>query len=206
MTDANARFMKFAETERFYHLKKFLEDYYSDLSKLSFLEIGAGQGTNLTFFNELGIEWRNIYANELLPERLSVLKENFPQITVFEGPAQNITTNHQFDIIFQSTVFTSVMEDAVRKEIATKMWDLLKPGGIIIWYDFMFNNPKNKQVRKVELREIHNLFPKASWLLNKNVTLAPPIGRRIGGSYNLINRLFPFLRTHKLCIFKKPIV
>jgi hypothetical protein len=66
----------------------------------------------------------------------------------------------------------------------------------MIWYDFKYNNPNNLDVKGVGKTEIKKFFPKAKKIIFHNVTLAPPIGRRVGKMYNLINFLFPFLRTH----------
>jgi hypothetical protein len=46
----------------------------SDLSKRKIIEIGAGTGGNLLFFQYLGFQWGNIYANELLEERYNILR------------------------------------------------------------------------------------------------------------------------------------
>ncbi|MDR1226016.1 MAG: class I SAM-dependent methyltransferase, partial [Prevotellaceae bacterium] len=46
----------------------------NDLSKRKIIEIGAGTGSNLLFFQYLGFQWGNIYANELLEERYKLLK------------------------------------------------------------------------------------------------------------------------------------
>lgn len=73
---------------------------------------------------------------------------------------------------------------------------MAKENGLILWYDFKYNNPSNKDVKGVNKREIKELFPDAKKIIFHNVTLAPPIGRRVGKFYNLVNLLFPFLRTH----------
>ncbi|MDR1022919.1 MAG: class I SAM-dependent methyltransferase [Prevotellaceae bacterium] len=46
----------------------------NDLSKRKIIEVGAGTGSNLLFFQYLGFQWGNIYANELLAERYNLLK------------------------------------------------------------------------------------------------------------------------------------
>ncbi|MBI4686396.1 MAG: hypothetical protein HY756_01215 [Nitrospirae bacterium] len=53
---------------------------------------------------------------------------------------------------------------------------VLKPDGIILWYDYHMNNPKNPDVRGVKKNEIFEMFPDCSIDLNRT-TLAPPVAR-----------------------------
>jgi hypothetical protein len=76
---------------------------------------------------------------------------------------------------------------------------------VLIWYDFLFNNPKNPHVRGIGAREIRSLFPGCAVTL-KRITLAPPIARRLVpitwiGSL-ILERLFIF-NTHYLGIIRK---
>jgi len=165
------------------------------------LEIGAGQGGNVDMLRACGFATENIYLNELLPERLQHLHENYPNCTVFAGNALNVDFGRQFDCVFQSTVFTSLLNNDDRKKMAQKMWSILKPGGVILWYDFIYNNPANPAVRKVSREEVMHLFSEARESEWRKITLAPPIGRRVGRFYNVFN--WPVLRTHLLAVLKK---
>ncbi len=199
--DYNSRFAKFADEERELKTTALLKKYITNYSDKLFLEIGAGQGGNLPFFHQLGFQWQNIYANELLPERIKALQTNFSQCTILEGNALHLSGDVKYDIVYQSTVFTSILKQEDRVQLANRMWQLLNPNGIILWYDFAFNNPNNKDVRKVNKNELKELFPQAETSEIKKITLAPPIGRRVGGLYPLFN--VSFLRTHLLAVFQK---
>ena len=72
---------------------------------------------------------------------------------------------------------------------------------MVLWYDIRVDNPKNPDVRGIRLNEIKELFPEASAYRAQRITLAPPIGRRVGRMYNYIN--FPFLRSHLLVAVPK---
>jgi hypothetical protein len=65
----------------------------------------------------------------------------------------------------------------MKKEIATDMLRVLKPGGLILWYDFWLN-PTNPQTRGIRPAEIKRLFPNCTYEFHK-ITLAPPIARRV---------------------------
>lgn len=194
--NSNARYSAFISAEREKVYKDFLSSHFKDLSNKTFFEIGAGIGGNLNFFNQLGIKWENIYANELLEDRFKVLSEHYPQAHLISGDAGKIKEfDGFFDIVFQSTVFTSILDLDFKKHLASLMWKMKKPNGVILWYDFTFDNPNNKNVKGVKLDELRSLFPNAKQFKVKRVTLAPPIGRRVGGLYSIFN-IFPFLRTH----------
>jgi ubiquinone/menaquinone biosynthesis C-methylase UbiE len=200
----NTLFSRFILSERESKYSEIIESKFSSLEGLKVLEIGAGEGGNINFFRKLGLQWENIHANELLPDRFKVLSETYPKITKYEGDAFNLdsTLNQSFDIVFQSTVFTSILDAGFKQKLAGKMWDLVKPGGIVLWYDFSFDNPKNKDVKGIKKQEIRNLFKEAKSITFDKTTLAPPIGRRVGKMYPVFNA-FPFLRTHLIAVIEK---
>lgn len=170
--------------------------------KSTILEIGAGNGSNIALLEACGFRRENIFLNELLPDRVEQINRNFPDTVVFPGNAIELDFGRRFDFVFQSTVFTSLLKDEHRRALAEKMDQLLVPGGYVIWYDFIYNNPRNADVRKVSLAELKQLFP-AYTLKSGRVTLAPPIGRRVGKLYPLFN-IVP-LRSHILALLRKPL-
>jgi len=105
------------------------------------------------------------------------------------------------DIVLVSTVFSSLLDDAFQQRLAATMWQWLKPGGGVLWYDFTVDNPRNADVRGVTAARIRALFPEAR-LESRRITLAPPLARAIcrihPSAYALLNVL-PLLRTHLLC-------
>lgn len=105
----------------------------------------------------------------------------------------------------QSTVFTSLLDAAFQQRLAARMWSLTRPGGGILWFDFVYDNPRNPDVRGVPRARLRELFPHGEMVCWR-VTLAPPIARRvtrISPSLYAAFDVLPFLRTHVLCWISK---
>ena len=178
-----------------------LYKYFKDPKEVKVLEVGAGAGFNLHFFLQAGVPPEQLFANELLEDRVAVLQKSFPGISVLPGDARAIAET-DFDLIFQSTVLSSILDEDFRKELCASLWEKLKPGGIFLSYDFAFNNPRNPDVGKVTVAQLKEYFPEGTIEVVKKVTLAPPIGRRVGKGYGFFNA-FPFLRTHRVVVIRK---
>jgi len=173
------------------------------LSQLKLLEIGCGGGGNLLELLRMGFSPDNLVGNELLPARVAQARHNLPAAcAVLDGDATALDfADGSFDIVYQSTVFTSLLDDEFQNKLASRMWSWVKPGGGILWYDFAYNNPNNPDVRGVPVKRIRELFPEGALDVHR-VTLAPPISRRVcrlhPALYSVFNTL-PILRTHVLC-------
>jgi SAM-dependent methyltransferase len=178
-----------------------------DLAQLRLTEVGCGSGTNLIDFLRVGFAPEHLRGIELLPERVKAARRILPAaVAVHEGDANsiNIALASQ-DVVFQSVVFSSLLDNEFQQELAHRMWSWVKPGGGVLWYDFIYNNPSNPDVRGVPVKRVRALFPEASVIV-RHITLAPPISRRVcrihPNAYYLFNAL-PLLRTHVLCWIPK---
>ena len=179
-----------------------------DLRGLRLVDVGCGYGGHLLDFLRFGFAPQNLLGIELLPERVAGARPRLPEaLKVHEGDASTAGVEPASrDIVFQSVVFSSLLDDAFQHELADSMWSWVRPGGGILWYDFVYDNPSNRDVRAVPVSRIKALFPHGRMTVRR-VTLAPPISRRVcrvhPAAYHLFN-LVPFLRTHVLCWIQKP--
>lgn len=167
-------------------------------------EVGCGAGGNLLDLLRLGLLPAHLTGIELLPERLAAARAALPEavrLLAGDASAAPIEPASQ-DLVLQSTVFSSILDDALQQRVADAMWRWLKPGGAIVWYDFTVNNPRNPDVRGVPLRRVQALFP-AGRFTARRVTLAPPLARALPAAYGLLNAV-PWLRTHRLVLIEKP--
>lgn len=173
------------------------------------LEIGCGSGSNLMQLIRLGFDPRNLVGNELLPDRAEAARYHVPEATrIISGDASELDLpKNSFDVVYQSTVFSSILDDGFQQKLSSRMWSLVKPGGCVLWYDFTYDNPRNPDVRGVTLGRVKELFPHAD-IVSWRLTLAPPISRRVTRIHPCLYTVFnllPFLRTHILCWIKKPL-
>ena len=179
-----------------------------DLRRLKLVDVGCGYGGHLVDFLRLGFAPENLYGIELLAERAAWARTRLPEaVVVHEGDASSAAlAPASQDVVFQSVVFSSLLDDDFQAELAARMWSWVRPGGGILWYDFVYGNPANRDVRGVPVRRVQALFPQGH-LTVRRVTLAPPLSRRVcrlhPAAYHLLN-LLPFLRTHVLCWIRKP--
>ena len=177
------------------------------LNLLKCLEIGCGNGDNLLELIRMGFAPQNIVGNELSPDRAALARSRLPVSTaIIAGDAAKMTFDvGSFDIILQFTVFTSLLDDSVQKKIASLMLSWCAVGGGVLWYDFIYSNPANSNVRGMPFKHVKGLFPGCKFNVRR-VTLAPPISRRVCSVnvklYHIFN-MFRFLRTHLLCLICK---
>lgn len=150
----------------------------ADLSEKRILEVGCGTGFWLREFIRWGAEPHHLYGVDLLEDRINRAKQLCPPGVQFRvaDASRPLLPTAEFDIVFQMTVFSSVLDSGVKEEIARQMLRVLKPGGVILWYDFFVNNPGNKDVRGIRRKEILALFPRCCVCMER-LTVAPPLAR-----------------------------
>jgi len=66
--------------------------------------------------------------------------------------------NQTFDIVYQGLVFSSILVTEMRRRVASEMLRVVKKSGVILWYDFFFNDPHNPHVRGIRAQEMRSLF------------------------------------------------
>lgn len=180
---------------------------FENLQERKILEVGCGAGFWLREFIKWGASPANLTGIDLIPDRIAQAKNLCPTAVALScGNAEALDfPDASFDLVLQSTVFSSILDYGMKQRIAAEMMRVLKPGRPILWYDFHCNNPRNADVRGVKKREIIDLFPGCLIKLRR-ITLAPPISRFLGPYsfllYHLLEKI-PILCSHYLGVFRK---
>ena len=187
-------------------LKLLRQANLSPLEGFDVLEVGCGEGGVLLELLRWGADPARLHGCDLLSDRLVQARRRLPIGTGLAGADGGALPypSARFDLVLQFTVFTSVLDDGLRRRIAQEMWRVLRPGGAILWYDFRFQG-RSPALRAIHPREVRPLFP-TGLFETQRVTLAPPISRRLAGlswlACELLARI-PWLRTHDLILIRK---
>ena len=140
-------------------------------------DVGCGDGTWLLEFVQWGADPTALCGIDLSAGRIERARHRLPHADIRVGEASQLPwPDESFDVVSQFTVFTSILDPELKRAVASEMLRVLKPGGVILWFDFRVNNPSNAQVRGVSAREIRLLFEGCEVQLAP-VLLAPPLGR-----------------------------
>lgn len=187
-------------------IRTLVENNLFPLETHTLLEVGCGRGSHLIESAQWGANPRDLAGIDLLDNRIKDARKFLPGADIRCGDAQNLPwDNNSFDVVTQFTVFTSILDPRVKKTIASEMFRVLKPNGLILWYDFRYNNPRNKNVKGIEAQEIQSLFPTCQIKFQKT-TLAPPLARvvvPVSWIVALVLEKMPVLCTHYLAAIKK---
>jgi len=171
------------------------------------LDVGAGNGAELAWFRELGAADANLVGIDLLPERVEVARRSFPQVEFHFGNAEQLPfPDAGFDLVVTYTLFSSILDADMSAGVASEIQRVMRPGGGLLWYDFRYDSPANRDVRGVSAGRVRTLFPGLEGRLIA-LTLLPPLARRLGRltpmAYPALVRVPP-LRSHLLGLLRKP--
>ncbi|MDP6442783.1 MAG: class I SAM-dependent methyltransferase [Pirellulaceae bacterium] len=169
------------------------------------VDFGCGCGARLRDLMRMGAAPENLYGVDLVPERIDLCRQLSPNFHVSLGnAAQTAFERGQFDVALNFTMMSSVLDDDVARLIAAEMDRVVKPNGIILWYDLRYQNPWNPNVRPYSTRAIRRLFP--DWRVRaKSLTLPPQLSRVLNkcpGSYGLLH-LVPLFRISLFAVLSR---
>lgn len=170
------------------------------------LEVGCGTGAELLRLLEYGGKVENLVGVDLLPDRVAAARRAHPNLDVRVANAEHLDfPDAAFDLVLAITLFSSIKDRAMSRRVADEILRVMKPGGALLWYDFRYDNPRNRKVRGMTQDDIRGLFPALAGELRK-ITLLPPLSRRLGPLTPALYPAFsavPRLRTHLVGLLEK---
>lgn len=150
----------------------------TDLSAPRILEMGCGDGGVLAEFLTFGARPEKLFGIDYLADRLFNARGYLPGCHFANADGSHLPfPSASFDMVMQFTALSSILDSNLRHFICRDMLRVLRPSGLILWYDFWLN-PTNRQTHGIRPAEIKELFPDCSISFRK-VTLAPPLARRL---------------------------
>jgi ubiquinone/menaquinone biosynthesis C-methylase UbiE len=149
-----------------------------DLSQARLLEMGCGRGGVLKEFLNFGMLPAHLHGVDLLPDRLLQAQAGLPASPLAEADGQALPyPPHSFDLVLQFTALSSILDERIRQAVCREMLRVLRPSGLILWYDFWLN-PTNPHTHAIRPPEIRQFFPTCAFEFHR-LTLAPPLARRL---------------------------
>lgn len=148
------------------------------LRGLTIFELGCGRGGILQEYMSYGADPGCLHGVDLILDRVTEAHQKLPGLPLTCADGQNLPyPTGSFDLAVQYTVFSSILDSEVKENLAREMVRIVRPGGMILWYDFWLN-PTNPQTKGILPTEIRHLFGRCDYRF-KRITLAPPLARRI---------------------------
>ena len=212
--------------ERERALIDFLKRNQINLSECKILEVGCGTGSNLQRFIEFG--GKEATGVDFLESRITAGRKKFLQVTLIQSNAAQLPIpSESFDLVMNFMCLSSVLDPNMRKNIASEMWRVTKPGGAVLSYDMrpLFKPldilsklyirnmtaqgkslPPQTPLYFLDEQDYKKLFPKGT-LKYRTLSLLMFLAGFSGISFLLTYFLsrIPVLHTHGLAVIHKPI-
>ncbi len=168
----------FLAQERERHFLRLLRKYAGrPLEELRILDVGCAGGYFLRSLLKYGIPAGNMVGIDIWQELLEQGRRIVPSLTLVCASGDHIPfPDASFDVVLQSTMFSSVLSDVLRAGIAREMLRVAKPDGVVFSYDFRYQRPGDHDVKAVSRRELRRLFSGAR-VITERSTLPPPLAR-----------------------------
>ena len=161
------------------------------------LDIGCGDGSVLGALHSEGFA-RTGVGLDLLAERIDAARSLHPDLEFIVGDGSTLPFDSaSFDAVLTMTVFSSIPRHKQRMAVLREAARVLRPGGVLVWYDMRRKNPNNPDVSPLSVADVRTVF--GSDVRSRTLTLLPPLARRLGRFTGLLYPLlvsFPALRTH----------
>lgn len=178
----------------------------ADLSSARILDVGCGSGAFLRQLISWGANPTNLTGTEFQQQRLEYAQRHTADGVHWHLGGLNLTRDESIDLVSAETVFSSILNVELRRHLASEMWRVTKPGGWCMMYDFRYDNPRNKNVKKLTRTELRSYWP-TNEIRYRTLLLAPPIARRLArfphSLTDLLTTILPVLRSHFIYMARK---
>jgi len=170
------------------------------------LDLGVGSGTDSSRFETLnarpecyvGLDFLEVFAREA--------RRSNPWMSTMVGDAGCLPfPDGTFNLVYQSTMLSSVLGADRRERIFREIARVLAPGGVFLSYDTRYPNPWNPHTRPLRSAELRRAFP--GWRVKAwSLTAIPQLQRALAPYSPAACRLLeaiPLLRSHLVVLARR---
>ena len=122
------------------------------------LDVGCGGGGDLAHFRSAGWPAERLAGVDLISSRLASARAACPDcdLRLSEGSAIPFPDD-AVQVATAATVFSSILDPNVRRALFAEMERVVRPGGLVIVYDFVIRKPTNRDVIGMPLSRLTEL-------------------------------------------------
>lgn len=141
--------------ERWSRTGEILRDSLPRVRTPSILDVGCGGGFDLAHWRDAGWPAGQLAGIDLVSGRVDAARLRCPGADIRVGNAGPLPfAAAAFDVATASTVFSSITDPAARRALFADMERVVRPGGLIVIYDFVVRNPRNPHVVAMPVAEL----------------------------------------------------
>lgn len=184
-------------------LAEVLGELALDLRQLAVLDVGCGNGRDLRWLVELGLDPRRAVGADLLAERLVAGRRMNPALALVQAAAPALPVRSgAVDLVLQATAFSS-MPRQERSEAGAEIERALCPGGILLWLDTT-REQEGRYPDGISEEGVQALFP--GWPIVARRSLHSRPASRLARHPLAVEvaEAVPFWRTNALLALRRP--
>jgi ubiquinone/menaquinone biosynthesis C-methylase UbiE len=112
------------------------EKFGKQLDNIRALEVGTGYGHELAKLRRVGVAWQSLTGIDFLLPRLKRARKSYPAIRFARADAVALPfPDASFDLVLQFTCVMHALTQHVQRAMCAEMVRVLRPGGMIVWWD-----------------------------------------------------------------------
>jgi len=181
------------------------------LADVRLLDAGCGSGSRFFEFFRLGLQPENAVGLEMQRRRIDAGKPLLPDVEMVQGDATAMTfQNDSFDVVFESGMFATLLDQDIRSRIATEMLRVCRSGGHILLSDWRTparGKPHYKALTRGQAGRLFGIGRETDLIATEPGSLVPPVGRFLSRYasllYFLVAALLPFLVGQVVYVLRK---
>jgi SAM-dependent methyltransferase len=150
---AIAEAYRLVNADRLARMRSTIERVAGDRPRI--LDVGCGGGFDLAYWLSLGWPPERLAGVDLVERRIAAAADRCPGVDLRLTSGSELPFEaDSFDVATAVTVFSSVLDPAVRRRLFAEMRRVARPGGSILVYDFVIRNPRNPDIVAMTRRRL----------------------------------------------------